>query len=108
NTQQFGIRGSPTSKIVNEVVVVDNQRLENKITELTSLVRQLAIGQHHSSPTVPTTTSTQTTTTYATYTTKFLRGVRFANTYWSIGHHSESAIVQGFWIDSFSNHSQST
>ncbi|RDY08928.1 hypothetical protein CR513_06786, partial [Mucuna pruriens] len=44
--------GSPTSKIVNEVVVVDNQRLENKITELTSLVRQLAIGQHHNTPPV--------------------------------------------------------
>ncbi|RDX85534.1 hypothetical protein CR513_33262, partial [Mucuna pruriens] len=52
NTQQFGIRGSSTSKIVNEVVVVDNQRLENKIIELTSLVRQLAIGQHHRIPPV--------------------------------------------------------
>ncbi|RDX69695.1 hypothetical protein CR513_51148, partial [Mucuna pruriens] len=52
NTQQFGIRGSPTSKIVNEVVAVDNQRLENKIIELTSLIRQLAIGQHHNSPLV--------------------------------------------------------
>ncbi|RDY00196.1 hypothetical protein CR513_16655, partial [Mucuna pruriens] len=50
NTQQFGIRGSPTSKVVIEVVATDNQRFENKITELTSLVRQLAIGQHHSSP----------------------------------------------------------
>ncbi|RDX82604.1 hypothetical protein CR513_36575, partial [Mucuna pruriens] len=29
---------------------MDSQRLENKITELTSLVRQLAIGQHHTSP----------------------------------------------------------
>ncbi|RDX98247.1 hypothetical protein CR513_18857, partial [Mucuna pruriens] len=47
NTQQFGVRGSTASKVVNEVVVVDNQRLENKITNLTSLVRQLAIGQHH-------------------------------------------------------------
>ncbi|RDY13643.1 hypothetical protein CR513_01403, partial [Mucuna pruriens] len=45
NTQQFGSRGSPATKIVNE-------RLENKITKLTSLVRQLAIGQHHSSPLV--------------------------------------------------------
>ncbi|RDX77469.1 hypothetical protein CR513_42405, partial [Mucuna pruriens] len=34
NTQNFGVRG----------------RLENKITALTSLVRQLAIGQHHTSP----------------------------------------------------------
>ncbi|RDX62506.1 hypothetical protein CR513_59150, partial [Mucuna pruriens] len=52
NTQQFVIRGSPTYKVVNEVVVADNQRLENKIIELTSLVRQLAIGQYHSSPLV--------------------------------------------------------
>ncbi|RDY04188.1 hypothetical protein CR513_12128, partial [Mucuna pruriens] len=43
-------RGSPATKIVNEVVAVDNQILENKITELASLVRQLVIGQHHSSP----------------------------------------------------------
>ncbi|RDX89621.1 hypothetical protein CR513_28635, partial [Mucuna pruriens] len=47
NTQQFGIMGAPASKIVNEVVAA-----ENKITKLTSLVRQLAIGQHHSSPLV--------------------------------------------------------
>ncbi|RDX95163.1 hypothetical protein CR513_22353, partial [Mucuna pruriens] len=52
NTQQFGFMGSPTPRVMNELVVVDNQRLENKITELTSLVRQLAIGQHHSSPLV--------------------------------------------------------
>ncbi|RDY12962.1 hypothetical protein CR513_02184, partial [Mucuna pruriens] len=45
NTQQFGIRGSPTSKVVNE-------RFENKIIELTSLVRQLAIRQPHNSPLV--------------------------------------------------------
>jgi len=34
--------------VANEVfvsMVVDNQMLENKLTELTSLVRQLAIGQ---------------------------------------------------------------
>ncbi|RDX72417.1 hypothetical protein CR513_48100, partial [Mucuna pruriens] len=43
---------SLASKIVNEVVVVDNQRLENKITKMTSLVRQLAIEQHYSSPLV--------------------------------------------------------
>ncbi|RDX63233.1 hypothetical protein CR513_58366, partial [Mucuna pruriens] len=30
--------------------MVDNKRLENKIIELTSLVRQLVIGQHHTSP----------------------------------------------------------
>ncbi|RDY05419.1 hypothetical protein CR513_10759, partial [Mucuna pruriens] len=73
----FDIMGSAASKIVNEVVVADNQRLENKITKLTSLVRQLAIGQNHNSPPVrvcdicasiidiPTTTSIHTTTTYA-------------------------------------------
>ncbi|RDX91565.1 hypothetical protein CR513_26435, partial [Mucuna pruriens] len=45
NIQQFGVRGFVASK-----VVISNQRLENKITELTSLVRQLAIRQHHISP----------------------------------------------------------
>ncbi|RDY12515.1 hypothetical protein CR513_02670, partial [Mucuna pruriens] len=32
--------------MVNEVGTIDNSRLENQLTELTSLVRQLAIGQH--------------------------------------------------------------
>ncbi|RDX86425.1 hypothetical protein CR513_32236, partial [Mucuna pruriens] len=32
--------------MVNEIGVVDNLRLENQLTELTSLVRQLVIGQH--------------------------------------------------------------
>ncbi|RDX90029.1 hypothetical protein CR513_28148, partial [Mucuna pruriens] len=32
--------------MVNEVDTIDNSRLENQLTELTSLVRQLAIGQH--------------------------------------------------------------
>ncbi|RDY14636.1 hypothetical protein CR513_00288, partial [Mucuna pruriens] len=41
NTQQFGARG------VNEATDIDSQRLENKIIELTSLARQLVIGQHH-------------------------------------------------------------
>ncbi|RDX89646.1 hypothetical protein CR513_28600, partial [Mucuna pruriens] len=50
NTHQFGVTRSAASKVVNEIFVVDNQRLENKITKLTSLVRQLAIGQHHTSP----------------------------------------------------------
>ncbi|RDX91935.1 hypothetical protein CR513_26002, partial [Mucuna pruriens] len=50
NTYQFGVRGSATYRVVNEVVAIDNQRLENKIIELTSLVRQLAIGQYHISP----------------------------------------------------------
>ncbi|RDX71912.1 hypothetical protein CR513_48674, partial [Mucuna pruriens] len=35
NTQHFGIKGA-----------IDNLRLENQLTELTSLVRQLAVGQH--------------------------------------------------------------
>ncbi|RDX79836.1 hypothetical protein CR513_39699, partial [Mucuna pruriens] len=52
NIQQFGIRESAASKVVNEVVAIDNQRMENKITELTSLVRQLAIGQYHNNPLV--------------------------------------------------------
>ncbi|RDX89384.1 hypothetical protein CR513_28892, partial [Mucuna pruriens] len=44
NTQQFGIRGTAPSRMVNEVSVIDNLRLENQLTELTSLVRQLVIG----------------------------------------------------------------
>ncbi|RDX90582.1 hypothetical protein CR513_27536, partial [Mucuna pruriens] len=35
--------------MVNEVGAIDNLRLENQLTELTSLVRQLAIGQHQPS-----------------------------------------------------------
>ncbi|RDX85510.1 hypothetical protein CR513_33297, partial [Mucuna pruriens] len=50
STQQFGVRESTTSRVVNEVVVVGNQRLENKIIELTSLTRHLAIREHHISP----------------------------------------------------------
>ncbi|RDX94572.1 hypothetical protein CR513_23032, partial [Mucuna pruriens] len=50
NTQQFGVRETVSSKVVNDVIIANNQRLENKITKLTSLVRQLAIGQHHTSP----------------------------------------------------------
>ncbi|RDY00762.1 hypothetical protein CR513_16012, partial [Mucuna pruriens] len=49
NTQQFGTRGAITSWMVNEVDVIDNLRLENQLTELTSLVRQLAVGQHQPS-----------------------------------------------------------
>ena len=49
NYQQFGTIVVVLSRVVaNEVsisMVVDNQRLENKLTELTSLVRLLAIGQ---------------------------------------------------------------
>ncbi|RDX79851.1 hypothetical protein CR513_39669, partial [Mucuna pruriens] len=47
NTQQFGIRGPNPSRPVNEIGAACNQRLENQLTELTSLVRQLAVSQHH-------------------------------------------------------------
>ncbi|RDX88066.1 hypothetical protein CR513_30390, partial [Mucuna pruriens] len=47
NTQQFGIRGSNPSQLVNEIGAASNQRLENQQTELTSLVRQLVVSQHH-------------------------------------------------------------
>ncbi|RDX96607.1 hypothetical protein CR513_20704, partial [Mucuna pruriens] len=46
NTQHFGIRGASQPRMLNEISVVDNLRLENQLTELTSLVRKLAIGQH--------------------------------------------------------------
>ncbi|RDX92178.1 hypothetical protein CR513_25728, partial [Mucuna pruriens] len=39
NTQQFGIRGPNPSRPVNEISAASNQRLENQLTELTSLVR---------------------------------------------------------------------
>ncbi|RDX73221.1 hypothetical protein CR513_47201, partial [Mucuna pruriens] len=39
NTQQFETRGVITSRVVNEVNMIDNLRLENQLTELTSLVR---------------------------------------------------------------------
>ena len=50
NYQQFGTRRvvAPSRVATSEVfvpIVVDDQRPENKLTELTSLVRQLAIGQ---------------------------------------------------------------
>ncbi|RDX97063.1 hypothetical protein CR513_20208, partial [Mucuna pruriens] len=47
NTQQFGIRGTNPSRPVNEIGAASNQRLENQLTKLTSLVRQLAVSQHH-------------------------------------------------------------
>ncbi|RDX67626.1 hypothetical protein CR513_53472, partial [Mucuna pruriens] len=37
NTQQFGIRGSSQSRMVSEIGATSNQRLENQLTELTSL-----------------------------------------------------------------------
>ncbi|RDX82284.1 hypothetical protein CR513_36947, partial [Mucuna pruriens] len=46
NTQQFGIRGPSQSRMVNEIGAASNQRLENQLTELTSLVRQLVVGQN--------------------------------------------------------------
>ncbi|RDY13651.1 hypothetical protein CR513_01411, partial [Mucuna pruriens] len=47
NTQQFGVRGGgSTSRVVSEVSTFDSQRLENQLTELTSLVRRLIVGQH--------------------------------------------------------------
>ena len=49
NYQQFGTRVVAPSRVATSKVYVsmvsDNQRLENKPTELTSLVWQLAIGQ---------------------------------------------------------------
>lgn len=47
NTQQFGIRGPNPSRPVNEIGAASSQRMENQLTELTSLVRQLAVSQHH-------------------------------------------------------------
>ncbi|RDX74825.1 hypothetical protein CR513_45384, partial [Mucuna pruriens] len=49
NTQQFGIRGANQPRMVNKISVVDNLRLENQLTKLTSLVRQLAVGQNQQS-----------------------------------------------------------
>ncbi|RDX77665.1 hypothetical protein CR513_42172, partial [Mucuna pruriens] len=46
NTQKFGIKGPSQSRMVNEIGVASNLRLENQLFELTSLVRQLAVGQH--------------------------------------------------------------
>ncbi|RDY10013.1 hypothetical protein CR513_05519, partial [Mucuna pruriens] len=46
NTQQFGIRGASQPRMVNEISTVDNLRLEN---QLTSLMRQLVVGQHQPS-----------------------------------------------------------
>ncbi|RDX66313.1 hypothetical protein CR513_54927, partial [Mucuna pruriens] len=43
------MRGGSQPRMVNEIGVVDNLRLENQLTGLTSLVRKLAIGQHQPS-----------------------------------------------------------
>ncbi|RDY11595.1 hypothetical protein CR513_03729, partial [Mucuna pruriens] len=45
NTQQFKTRGAGPSRAVNEAGIIDNLRFENQLTQLTSLVRQLAIVQ---------------------------------------------------------------
>ncbi|RDX90788.1 hypothetical protein CR513_27293, partial [Mucuna pruriens] len=44
NTQQFGIKGPSQSWMVNEIGAASNLRLENQLSKLTSLVRQLAVG----------------------------------------------------------------
>ncbi|RDY07760.1 hypothetical protein CR513_08081, partial [Mucuna pruriens] len=49
NTQQFRIRGADQPRMVSKIGAVDNLRLKNQLTELTSLVRKLAIGQHQPS-----------------------------------------------------------
>ncbi|RDX71861.1 hypothetical protein CR513_48730, partial [Mucuna pruriens] len=49
--QHATIRGVVTSRVVNKVDTIDNLRLENQLTELTSLVRQLAVRKHQ--PSVP-------------------------------------------------------
>ncbi|RDX94811.1 hypothetical protein CR513_22775, partial [Mucuna pruriens] len=46
NTQQFGIREPSQSRMVNEIGTASNLRLENQLSELTSLMRQLVVGQH--------------------------------------------------------------
>ncbi|RDX81963.1 hypothetical protein CR513_37314, partial [Mucuna pruriens] len=46
-TLAFGTReGVGTSRVVSKVGAFDNIRLENQLTKLASLVRQLAVGQH--------------------------------------------------------------
>ncbi|RDX81719.1 hypothetical protein CR513_37572, partial [Mucuna pruriens] len=38
NTQQFGVKGPSPSRLVSEIGAASNLRLENQLTELTSLV----------------------------------------------------------------------
>ncbi|RDX86696.1 hypothetical protein CR513_31945, partial [Mucuna pruriens] len=121
NTQQFGVRGSAASRVVNKI--------GEKITELTSLVRQLAIGQHHISlpvrmcgicaflkhPIDACSILQETKPHSAKFT--FLGGLGEADGYkkhsvstkcdcydsglanidWTIGHHCESTTVIGFY-----------
>ncbi|RDY04725.1 hypothetical protein CR513_11523, partial [Mucuna pruriens] len=42
----FGVKGPSQTRMVNEIGATSNERLENQLTELISLMRQLAIGQH--------------------------------------------------------------
>ncbi|RDX87003.1 hypothetical protein CR513_31586, partial [Mucuna pruriens] len=43
NTQQFRTKGASQPRMVNEISALDNLRLENQLTELTSLVRVCGI-----------------------------------------------------------------
>ncbi|RDY08551.1 hypothetical protein CR513_07197, partial [Mucuna pruriens] len=45
-SNMFGTKGAQPSRAVNEARAIDNLRLENQLTELMSLVRQLVVGQH--------------------------------------------------------------
>ncbi|RDY07926.1 hypothetical protein CR513_07901, partial [Mucuna pruriens] len=47
-----------TNKAVNEVGTIDNLRMENQLTELTSLVRILVVSQHQQIPQVKVETNT--------------------------------------------------
>lgn len=54
NAQQFSdkMHGPPTS--INEIrTPMDHQRIENKIEELASMVRHLALGKKHQPPPPP-------------------------------------------------------
>ncbi|RDY09186.1 hypothetical protein CR513_06482, partial [Mucuna pruriens] len=46
SNMESNTQGPSQTRMVNEIGVASNQRLENQLTELTSLVRQLAVGQH--------------------------------------------------------------
>ncbi|RDX95406.1 hypothetical protein CR513_22075, partial [Mucuna pruriens] len=48
-SNMFGVKRASQPQMANEIGAVDNLRLENQLTELTSLVRQLAVGQHQPS-----------------------------------------------------------
>nr|URM60731.1 ZF-HD family protein [Gymnema sylvestre] len=53
NAQQFGTRSGGITRAVNELQSsTDQQRMENKIEELTCLVRQLALGQKQMTATI--------------------------------------------------------